>query len=184
MTMPSQVDIIRRHVKDAIARGGRAVVGGEESVGDRIVEPVVLVDVPEDSTAITEETFGPTVTINKVRDLEEGVEKANAVNYGLGSAIFTKDRKRGLALAEKVDAGLVAINSFLAFAGIAALPFGGSGESGCGRIHGADGLREFSRPRSITVEKFAAPLNLMTMTRKPRDIKIVKWMLSNVQGKM
>ena len=105
-------------------------------------------------------------------------------NYGLGSAIFTKDRKRGLALAEKVDAGMVSINSFLAFAGIAALPFGGSGESGFGRIHGADGLREFSRPRSITVEKFAAPLNLMTMTRKPRDIKIVKWMLTNVQGKM
>ena len=184
MTLPSQVDIIRRHVKDAIARGGKAVVGGEESVGERIVEPVVLVDVPEDSTAITEETFGPTVVINKVADLEEAVEKANAVNYGLGSAIFTGNKKRGLALAENLDAGMVSVNSFLAFAGIAALPFGGSGDSGFGRIHGADGLREFARPRAITVEKFSAPLNLMTMTRKPRDIKIVKWMLANVQGKM
>ena len=184
MTLPMQVDIVRRHVKDALARGGRAVVGGEESVGERVVEPVVLVDVPEDSTAITEETFGPTVVINKVGDLEEAVEKANAVNYGLGSAIFTGDKKRGLALAEKLDAGMVSVNSFLAFAGIAALPFGGSGDSGFGRIHGADGLREFSRPRSITVEKFSAPLNLMTMTRKPRDIKIVKWMLTNVQGKL
>ena len=184
MTLPAQIEIIRRHVQDAIARGGKAVLGGEESVGERIVEPVVLVDVPEDSTAITEETFGPTVVINKVNDLEEAVEKANAVNYGLGSAIFTKDRKRGLALAETLDAGMVSINSFLAFAGIAALPFGGSGDSGFGRIHGADGLREFARPRSITVQKFAAPLNLMTMTRKPRDIKIVKWMLTNVQGKM
>ncbi|HJC61520.1 MAG TPA: aldehyde dehydrogenase family protein [Candidatus Dietzia intestinigallinarum] len=184
MTLPSQVDVIRRHVKDAIARGGKALVGGEESVGDRVVEPVVLVDVPEDSTAITEETFGPTVVINKVDDLEEAVEKANAVNYGLGSAIFTKDRRRGLALAEKIDAGMVSVNSFLAFAGIAALPFGGSGDSGFGRIHGADGLREFARPRSITVERFSAPLNLMTMTRKPRDIKIVKWMLANVQGKL
>ncbi len=184
MTLPSQVDVIRRHVKDAIARGGKALVGGEESVGDRVVEPVVLVDVPEDSTAITEETFGPTVVINKVNDLEEAVEKANAVNYGLGSAIFTKDRRRGLALAEKIDAGMVSVNSFLAFAGIAALPFGGSGDSGFGRIHGADGLREFARPRSITVERFSAPLNLMTMTRKPRDIKIVKWMLANVQGKL
>lgn len=184
MTLPTQVDIVRRHVKDALARGGRAVVGGEESVGERVVEPVVLVDVPEDSTAITEETFGPTVVINKVGDLEEAVEKANAVNYGLGSAIFTGDKKRGLALAEKLDAGMVSVNSFLAFAGIAALPFGGSGDSGFGRIHGADGLREFSRPRSITVEKFSAPLNLMTMTRKPRDIKIVKWMLTNVQGKL
>ena len=184
MTLPSQVDIIRRNVKDAIARGGKAVVGGEESVGERIVEPVVLVDVPEDSTAITEETFGPTVVINKVADLEEAVEKANAVNYGLGSAIFTGNKKRGLALAENLDAGMVSVNSFLAFAGIAALPFGGSGDSGFGRIHGADGLREFARPRAITVEKFSAPLNLMTMTRKPRDIKIVKWMLANVQGKM
>ncbi|NLD86294.1 MAG: aldehyde dehydrogenase family protein, partial [Actinomycetales bacterium] len=86
MTLPTQVDIVRRHVKDALARGGRAVIGGEESVGERVVEPVVLVDVPEDSTAITEETFGPTVVINKVGDLEEAVEKANAVNYGLGSA--------------------------------------------------------------------------------------------------
>lgn len=184
MTLPAQIEIIRRHVQDAIARGGKAVLGGEGSVGERMVEPVVLVDVPEDSTAITEETFGPTVVINKVNDLEEAVEKANAVNYGLGSAIFTKDRKRGLALAETLDAGMVSINSFLAFAGIAALPFGGSGDSGFGRIHGADGLREFARPRSITVQKFAAPLNLMTMTRKPRDIKIVKWMLTNVQGKM
>ncbi|MGN0100413.1 MAG: aldehyde dehydrogenase, partial [Dietzia sp.] len=65
-----------------------------------------------------------------------------------------------------------------------ALPFGGSGDSGFGRIHGADGLREFARPKAITAQKFTAPLNLMTMTRKPRDIKIVKWMLANVQGKL
>ena len=184
MTLPKQVDIIRRHVADAIARGGKAVLGGEESVGEKIVEPVVLVDVPEDSSAVTEETFGPTVVINRVVDLEEAVEKANASSYGLGSSIFTGNRKRGLALAEKLDVGMVSVNSFLAFAGIPALPFGGSGDSGFGRIHGADGLREFARPKAITAQKFAAPLNLMTMTRKPRDIKIVKWMLANVQGKM
>jgi len=184
MTMPAQIEIIRRHVKDALARGGKAVVGGEDSIGEAVVEPVVLVDVPEDSTAVTEETFGPTVVINPVTDLEEAVEKANASSYGLGSSIFTKDRKRGLALAESLDAGMVSINSFLAFAGIPALPFGGSGDSGFGRIHGADGLREFARPKAITAQKFAAPLNLMTMTRKPRDIKIVKWMLANVQGRM
>lgn len=184
MTMASQIDIVRRHVKDALARGGRAVVGGEDSIGETVVQPVVLVDVPEDSTAVTEETFGPTVVINSVVDLEEAVEKANASRYGLGSSVFTKDRKRGLALAEQLDAGMVSINSFLAFAGIPALPFGGSGDSGFGRIHGADGLREFARPKAITAQKFTAPLNLMTMTRKSRDVKIVKWMLANVQGKM
>lgn len=184
MTLPGQIDIVRRHLKDALAKGGTAVLGGEDSVGDSVVEPVVLVDVPEDSTAITEETFGPTVVINTVADLEEAVEKANASNYGLGGSIFTKDKKRGLALAEKLDTGMVSVNSFLAFAGIAALPFGGSGDSGFGRIHGADGLREFARPKAITVQKFPAPINLMTMTRKPRDITIVKWLLANVQGKM
>ncbi|WP_291079495.1 aldehyde dehydrogenase family protein, partial [Dietzia sp. UBA5065] len=161
-----------------------AVVGGEESVGDSVVEPIVLVDVPEDSTAITEETFGPTVVINSVVDLEEAVEKANASSYGLGGAIFTGNRKRGLALAEKLDVGMVSVNAFLAFAGIPALPFGGSGDSGFGRIHGADGLREFARPKAITAQKFTAPLNLMTMTRKPRDVRIVKWMLANVQARM
>lgn len=184
MTMSSQIDIVRRHVKDALARGGKAVVGGEDSVGESIVGPVVLVDVPEDSTAVTEETFGPTVVINSVVDLEDAIEKANASKYGLGGSIFTKDRKRGLALAEQMDAGMVSVNSFLAFAGIPALPFGGSGDSGFGRIHGADGLREFARPKAITAQKFAAPLNLMTMTRKSRDVKIVKWMLANVQGKL
>ena len=64
MTLPTQVDIIRGHIKDALARGGRAVLGGEESVGEKLVEPVVLVEVPEDSTAVTEETFGPTVVID------------------------------------------------------------------------------------------------------------------------
>lgn len=184
MTMAGQVDIIRRHVKDALTRGGHALFGGEDSVGERLIEPVVLVDVPEDATAVTEETFGPTVIINSVADLDEAVEKANASNYGLGGSIFTGDKKRGLALAEKLDTGMVSVNSFLAFAGIPSLPFGGSGDSGFGRIHGADGLREFARPKAITVQKFAAPLNLMTMTRKPRDIKVVKWMLTNVQGKL
>ncbi|HJC29449.1 MAG TPA: aldehyde dehydrogenase family protein [Candidatus Dietzia intestinipullorum] len=184
MTLAGQVDIVRRHVRDALARGGRATVGSDDSVGEKLIEPVVLVDVPEDSTAMTEETFGPTVVINSVRDLEEAVDKANAGSYGLGGSIFTKDRRRGLALAEKLDTGMVSVNAFLAFAGIPSLPFGGSGASGFGRIHGADGLREFSRPKALTVQKFPAPLNLMTMTRKPRDLRVVRWMLANVQGKM
>src|SRR5699024_11496248 len=86
------VDIVRRHVRDALARGGRATVGSDDSVGEKLIEPVVLVDVPEDSTAMTEETFGPTVVINSVRDLEEAVHKANAGSDGLSGSIVTKDR--------------------------------------------------------------------------------------------
>ncbi len=67
ITMPSQLSVIRGHIEDALKRGGKALVGGVESVGDRYVQPTVLVDVPEDSEAVREETFGPTVTIARVR---------------------------------------------------------------------------------------------------------------------
>ena len=82
--MPSQLDVIRRHIQDAIDRGGRAVIGGVDAVGERFVQPTILVDVPEDSLAVQEETFGPTVTVAKVRDMDEAIERTNATRYGLG----------------------------------------------------------------------------------------------------
>lgn len=184
MTLPRQIDIVRSHVEDALAKGGTAVVGGLESVQERFVEPVILTDVPETSSAVCEETFGPTVVVNKVRDLDEAVERANGTSYGLGASIFTKSRSRGRALAERLNNGMVSVNSVLGFAGIPSLPFGGIGESGFGRIHGADGLREFSRPpKAVTVEKFKAPLNLMSLERSERDMKISAAMLKFMHGR-
>ena len=183
MTMPSQREIVSRHIADALDAGGRAVLGGRDSASSRVCSPVVLVDVPEGSAAVREETFGPTVVINRVADLHEGIERANGTTYGLGGSIFTRDKAAGLEAAEMMKAGGVSVNSFLSFAAIPSLPFGGSGDSGFGRIHGADGLREFARPKAITSQRFAPPLALMTMNRKPRDVKAVKWLLANLQSK-
>ncbi|MEE2030830.1 aldehyde dehydrogenase family protein [Rhodococcus chondri] len=183
MTLPRQIDIVRSHVEDALANGGRAVLGGLESVHDRIVEPVILTDVPETSSAVCEETFGPTVVVNKVRDLDEAVEHANGTNYGLGASIFIGDKAKGRELAERLRNGMVSVNSVLGFAGIPSLPFGGIGESGFGRIHGADGLREFSRSKSVTVEKFSSPLKLMSLERPARDLKISALMLELMHGR-
>lgn len=108
---------------------------------------------------------------------------ANGTTFGLGASIFTKDATKAMQAAEKLRAGVVTIGSVLGFAGVAALPFGGVGDSGFGRIHGADGLREFSRVKSIARQKFAAPLNLLTMQRKSRDMKISAWMLKNRHGR-
>jgi acyl-CoA reductase-like NAD-dependent aldehyde dehydrogenase len=108
ITMPSQLDIIRRHIADALDRGGRALVGGRDAVGERFVQPTVLVDVPEDSLAVTEETFGPTLTIAKVRDMDEAVERANASRYGLGATVFS--RANGLELARKIRSGMASVN--------------------------------------------------------------------------
>ncbi|MFI8567546.1 aldehyde dehydrogenase family protein [Rhodococcus sp. NPDC078407] len=172
MTLGKQSEIVRGQIEDALARGGKAVVGGLDSLHGPYIDPVVLTEVPEDSTAITEETFGPTVVVNKVRDLDEAIERANASKYGLGASVFTQDDAVGRRAAEKLDCGIVTVNSVLGFAGVPALPFGGTGDSGFGRIHGADGLREFSTVKSMTVQSFAAPVNLLTMKRKARNMKL------------
>ncbi|ADG80756.1 Aldehyde dehydrogenase OS=Tsukamurella paurometabola (strain ATCC 8368 / DSM / CCUG 35730 /CIP 100753 / JCM 10117 / KCTC 9821 / NBRC 16120 / NCIMB 702349/ NCTC 13040) OX=521096 GN=Tpau_4187 PE=3 SV=1 [Tsukamurella paurometabola] len=182
-TMHKQLTVIASHIDDALNRGGRAIVGGRESVGENTVQPVVLVDVPEDSTAVTEETFGPTVVVNRVKDIDEAIDRANNSTYGLSAAIMTKDLNRGRELARKLRTGAVAVNSFLSFASVPALPFGGIGDSGFGRIHGADGLREFSRPQSVAAQKFALPMNLLTFNRKARDMKTVRMMLSKVYSR-
>ncbi|GAA4471556.1 aldehyde dehydrogenase family protein [Rhodococcus olei] len=183
MTLERQNDVVRGHVEDALDKGARAVLGGRESLHAPYIDPVILGDVPEDSTAMTEETFGPIVAVNRMRDLEDGVEKANRSSYGLGASIFTKNKAQAVAAAEKLNTGMVSINSVLGFAGVPSLPFGGVGESGFGRIHGADGLREFSRPKAVTRQKFAAPLNLLTMQRRARDMKISAWMLRTRHGR-
>ena len=72
MTRPGQIDVIERHIADALARGGRSLVGGLASIRKPFVGPVLLTDVPEESRAVTEETFGPTVTVTRVADLDRG----------------------------------------------------------------------------------------------------------------
>lgn len=168
ITMPGQVDVIRRHIDDALDSGGRALVGGRESVQEPFVQPVVLVDVPESSDAVQEETFGPTVTIARVRDVDEAIERANASRYGLGAAVFSASR--GRAIADRLSCGCVSINSAITYALVPELPFGGVRDSGFGRIHGADGLREFAWPRSVTVKRFRAPLDVATF-RRPRNAR-------------
>jgi aldehyde dehydrogenase (NAD+) len=165
ITMPSQVDVIEDHLREAFDRGATAVVGGPDAVHRPFVDPVVLTDVPEDARAVTDETFGPTLTVQKVRDAEEGVEKANATNYGLAGAIFSASKERAMELAGRMRSGMTSINSVIAFASVPSLPFGGVGESGFGRIHGADGLREFTRPKAITSQRFALPVQLTSFSR-------------------
>ncbi|MEU3272405.1 aldehyde dehydrogenase family protein [Saccharomonospora sp. NPDC006951] len=181
MTMPSQLAVVRRHITDALDRGGKALVGGKDAVGDRYVRPTVLVDVPEDSEAVREETFGPTVTIAKVADMDEAVEKANDSAYGLGSTVFS--RRRGMELARRLRTGQTAINAPLSFAGIASLPFGGVGESGFGRIHGQEGLREFARPKAIARQRFAAPVALTSFARSAKTEALVGKLIGRLHGR-
>ena len=165
MTMPSQIEVVRRHVAHALDSGGRAVVGGRESVGDRIIEPIVLVDVPEDSAAIQEETFGPTIIVKRVRNMDEAVDLANAVDFGLAASVFSRSRRTCESVASRLRVGMVSMNSWVMFAGVSGLPWGGVGQSGFGRIHGAEGLRQLSRSKSTVRERFPMPVALTSFDR-------------------
>jgi acyl-CoA reductase-like NAD-dependent aldehyde dehydrogenase len=183
MTMPSQVEVIERHLADAMSRGGRAVVGGMASIRRPYVGPIVLADVPEESRAVTDETFGPTVTVAKVADLAEGVALANASRYGLGAAVFARNRKAAMNAARSLRSGMTAINGVISFASIPSLPFGGSGDSGFGRIHGADGLREFARPKAIARQRMRPLVNLTSFDRTDKDMKKILGLATVLHGR-
>jgi acyl-CoA reductase-like NAD-dependent aldehyde dehydrogenase len=184
MTLPSQTEVVAKHVADALAQGGRAVVGGADAVSAPFVRPVVLADVPEGSAAVTEETFGPTVTVRPVVNMAEAVSYANAGRYGLGSAVFTRNRRAAMSAARSLRTGMTSVNSVIGFATVPALPFGGVGESGFGRIHGADGLREFSRPKAITRQRMRPPITLTSFERTDKDMRRIVTLVTLLHGRL
>jgi acyl-CoA reductase-like NAD-dependent aldehyde dehydrogenase len=181
ITMPAQIDTIRQHIGDALDRGGTAVMGGLDAVAPPYVLPTILVDVPEDSTAVREETFGPTLTVKRVADADEAVRLANALRYGLGGSVFGK--RDAMRIARGLRSGMTSINSALAFAGVPSLPFGGVGDSGFGRIHGADGLREFTRPKAITKRRARSVLPSMSFERTPKQVEMIKRVVKTMHGR-
>ncbi|WP_433490864.1 aldehyde dehydrogenase family protein [Nocardia grenadensis] len=182
MTMPSQIDIVKKHIDAALAGGGKALLGGPESIKGPFIEPVVLVDVDEDSAAVKEETFGPTVTVTTVNSIDEAVDLANNTTFGLASAVYSK--KQGLEIARRLKVGATSVNSVLGFAAIPGLPFGGSADSGIGRIHGEPGMREFARPHSIAVQRFTIPgMALQSYRRTQANMKMLRRMVPLLHGR-
>lgn len=160
MTRPEQVDIVRDHLEDAIAKGATVLLGGPDKIEGNLIKPTVLTDVTPDMKVMVEETFGPVLPIAKVSSAEEGLRLANQTTFGLGSSVFGKAGVRDMA--NRIRAGMTAINSVLAFSAMPSLPFGGVGESGFGRIHGDEGLREFTRTKATAEEKFSLPMSMMS----------------------
>jgi len=153
MTFPPQVDLVEDHVNDAVAKGARALTGGHrgEQNGGHYFEPTVLVDVDHSMKIMTEETFGPTLPIMKVRDAEEALRLANDSEYGLAGSVFSKDTDKGEKLARRVEAGAVCVNdAIINFAAIE-LPMGGVKASGLGSRHGAGGIRKYCNQQALLV---------------------------------
>ncbi len=156
MTFPPQVDIVDRHVQDALSKGARAIVGGTKGKHDKgyWFEPTVLVDVDHSMSCMTEETFGPTLPIMKVADTEEAIRMANDSEYGLGAAVFGKDVERAEAVARRIESGAVCVNDALINYSALELPMGGWKASGLGSRHGAGGIRKYARQQALMVSRF------------------------------
>jgi acyl-CoA reductase-like NAD-dependent aldehyde dehydrogenase len=153
---PPQAEIVEQHVQDAVSKGANLVAGGHRGNGGggAFFEPTVLTGVDHSMAAMTEETFGPTLPIMKVRDEEEAIRMANDSPYGLQASVFTGDMARADAVARRIQAGAVVVNdcnaNYMAFEA----PMGGWKTSGIGVRHGPQGIRKYTHAQTIVFTRF------------------------------
>ncbi|NMO91602.1 aldehyde dehydrogenase family protein [Actinomycetospora sp. TBRC 11914] len=158
MATPAQLDIVERHVQDALARGARVLTGGRRRDDGLFYEPTVLVDVDHSMACMREETFGPTLPVMRVDDAEAALRLANDSPYGLSSSLWTKDADRAQTIARRIESGSVNINNALMSAFQFPLPMGGWKSSGVGsRFGGASGLLKYCRQQAVVSERIALP---------------------------
>jgi acyl-CoA reductase-like NAD-dependent aldehyde dehydrogenase len=143
------LEMVRSRVAEAISQGARLLTGGKHD--GRLYHPTILTDVPANSIVNREETFGPVLIVEAVDSAEEALAKATNTRYGLCASILTGDHEKGLALAERVDAGMVHVNG-PTMAGEPALPNGGVKDSGWGRS-GHHAVEDFTEVRLTTVTR-------------------------------
>ncbi|GAA2940889.1 succinic semialdehyde dehydrogenase [Streptomyces enissocaesilis] len=151
-----QLENVKRHVEEAVAKGATLVAGGvaRPDIGPLFYEPTILDGVEAPMAVCTEETFGPVVSLYRFTDEDEVVEQANATPYGLNSSVWTKDGKRGHAIAARLRTGTVNINEGYAPAyGSVQAPMGGMKESGLGRRHGSEGILKYTEAQTVAHQR-------------------------------
>jgi len=149
-----QLDKVREHVDDAVAKGARVVAGGKHrpDIGELFYEPTVLADVTPEMALYREETFGPVVAVYPVASDDEAVDQVNDTEYGLNASVYCDDTGRARTIAERIRAGTVNVNDGYssAWASLDA-PMGGMKASGLGRRHGREGLLKYTESQTIAV---------------------------------
>ena len=162
MANANQVDVVERHVNDAIASGARVLTGGRRGAGPGFsYEPTVLVDVDQDMLVMREETFGPVIPVMRVTDAKQAIELANDSPYGLSASVWTSSKDRGLAIARRLEVGAVNGNDVLSNLFAFGLPMGGWKRSGLGaRLGGEDAIRKYCRSQAVTVARMTPATEL------------------------
>ena len=185
MTMPRQLDIIERQVADAVEKGARAVVGGKRNptLKGQFFEPTVLVDVNHTMAIVRDETFGPVMTIVRVRDEDEAVRLANDCAYGLGSSVFTRSRARGERIARRISAGMTVVNDYGLAYMMQSAPFGGVRISGFGRINGREGLRACCNEKTVVTDRLPLHQAISFYPIKKATFPLLQNVISVIYGR-
>jgi acyl-CoA reductase-like NAD-dependent aldehyde dehydrogenase len=156
VTFAPQLEIIERHIRDAVEKGAEVATGGKASEGPgRFFQPTVLTNVDHSMEIMTEETFGPTLPIMKVRDADEALRLANDTRYGLNSSVFTRDTAEGERIARKLTAGSACVNDAVINYAATEIPFGGANDSGVGVRHGPGGIQKYCQVQALAVTRLA-----------------------------
>jgi len=148
-----QLKLAEGQVRDAIKKGARVITGGRRPkyLKGAYYLPTILTNIKKNMRVWKEETFGPVLVVMPFKTEKEAIKLANDTKYGLGAQIYTKDKKRALRIASKIEAGTIDINEGNHW--LPCNPFGGYKESGMGREHGGFGLRELTQIKVIAIEK-------------------------------
>ncbi len=150
-----QLDVVTRHVDDAVAKGARVLAGGKPrpDLGPLFYEPTVLEGVTDEMELGRDETFGPVVAVARVADADEAVERANDTCYGLNASVWSTG-KRGAEIATRIQAGTVNVNEAYAAAWASHdAPMGGMKDSGVGRRHGREGILKYTESQTVAVQR-------------------------------
>ena len=145
---------VKGRVDDAVENGAKVLAGGDAE--GPVYQATLLTDIAQDSEFARVETFGPVASIEVVEDADEAVERANSTDYGLSAGIITSDPDRGLALAQRIEAGIVHVND-QPVADEPQMPFGGVKDSGIGRFGGSAAISEFTDLHWVTIKSGPHP---------------------------